>query len=93
MPETILLVEDKDTLREMVAAALRKAGHVIEEVSDGRAAIQKIHARRFPIIVTDLKLPGPSGLDILRAAKELDESVAVIVMTAYGSVDDAVTAM
>jgi DNA-binding NtrC family response regulator len=93
MPETILLVEDKDALREMVAAALRKAGHTVEEAPDGHAAIQKIRARRFPVIVTDLKLPGPSGLEILRAAKELDESVAVIVMTAYGSVDDAVMAM
>lgn len=93
MPETILLVEDKAPLREMVRAALVKAAYAVEEAADGSTALQKIRARRFPLILTDLKLPGPSGLDILRAAKELDESVAVIVMTAYGSVDDAVEAM
>lgn len=93
MSEPILLVEDKDVLREMVAVALKKAGHAVEEAADGTLALQKIRARRFPVILTDLKLPGPSGLDLLRAAKDLDESVAVIVMTAYGSIDDAVVAM
>ncbi len=93
MPETILLVEDKDPLREMVRTALKKAGYDVEEAADGASGVAKLRARRFPVIITDLKLPGPSGLDILRAAKELDESVAVIVMTAYGSVDDAVEAM
>ncbi len=93
MPETILLVEDKDPLREMVRTALKKSGYDVEEAADGALGVAKLRARRFPVIITDLKLPGPSGLDILRAAKELDDSVAVIVMTAYGSVDDAVAAM
>ena len=93
MPETILLVEDKDVLREMVQVALTQAGHEVEEAPDGVTALAKIRSKRFPIIITDLKLPGPSGLDILRAAKELDESVAVLIMTAFGSVDEAVTAM
>lgn len=93
MPEAILLVEDKEVLREMVRAALTQAGHAVEEAPDGSSALAKIRTRRFPVIVTDLKLPGPSGLDILRAAKELDESVAVVIMTAFGSVDDAVMAM
>jgi DNA-binding NtrC family response regulator len=93
MPETILLVEDKQVLREMVSTALRKAGYGVEEAPDGAAALARIRARRFPVILTDLRLPGPSGLDLLRAAKELDDSVAVIVMTAYGSIDDAVKAM
>jgi DNA-binding NtrC family response regulator len=93
MPETILLVEDKEVLREMVRLALTKAGHSVEQAPDGSTALAKIRSRRFPVILTDLRLPGPSGLDILRAAKELDESVAVLIMTAFGSVDEAVTAM
>jgi DNA-binding NtrC family response regulator len=93
MAETILLVEDKDVLREMVRTALVKAGYLVEEAPDGKAALDKIRARRFPLIITDLKLPGPSGLELLRAAKELDESAAVILMTAYGTVDDAVRAL
>lgn len=93
MSERILVVEDKDVLREMVSTALRKAGHSVEEAPDGKTALAKIRSHRFPVIVTDLKLPGPSGLELLRAAKELDETVAVLVMTAYGSVDEAVAAM
>lgn len=93
MPETILLVEDKQVLREMVSTALGKAGYSVEEAPDGSTALARIRARRFPVILTDLRLPGPSGLDLLRAAKELDDSVAVIVMTAFGSIDDAVRAM
>jgi DNA-binding NtrC family response regulator len=93
MPETILLVEDKDVLREMVRTALVKAGYAVEEAPDGKTALEKIRGRRFPLIITDLKLPGPSGLELLRAAKELDDSAAVIIMTAYGTVDDAVRAL
>jgi DNA-binding NtrC family response regulator len=93
MSERILVVEDKDVLREMVTTALRKAGHSVEQASDGKTALARIRAHRFPVIITDLKLPGPSGLELLRAAKELDDSVAVLVMTAYGSVDEAVEAM
>ena len=47
MPETILLVEDKDVLREMVRTALVKAGHRVEEAHDGKTALEKIRARRF----------------------------------------------
>ncbi len=93
MPETILLVEDKQVLREMVSTALAKAGYAVEEAPDGATALARIHARRFPVIVTDLRLPGPSGLELLRAARELDETAEVIVMTAYGSIDEAVEAM
>ncbi|PYV16260.1 MAG: hypothetical protein DMG21_12155, partial [Acidobacteria bacterium] len=92
MAETILLVEDKDALREMVRTALVNAGHKVEEAADGKLALERIRARRFPLIITDLKLPGPSGLELLHAAKELDESAAVILMTAFGTVDDAVHA-
>lgn len=93
MPETILVVEDKDALRELVATALVKAGYRVEEARDGTTALGRIRARRFPLILTDLKLPGPSGLELLRAARELDESAAVILMTAFGTVDDAVRAL
>jgi len=93
MPETLLLIEDKEVLREMVRTALAKAGYAVEEAADGSTALAKIRAHRFPVIISDLKLPGPSGLELLRAAKELDETVAVILMTAYGSIDEAVQAM
>ncbi len=77
----------------MVATALKRAGYRVEEAVDGTSALTLIRRRRYPVIVTDLKLPGPSGLEILRVAKELDDAVVVIVMTAFGSVDEAVACM
>ena len=91
--ESLLLVEDKNELRAMLRKALERAGYTVEEAPDGTAAIQKIRARRYLLVVTDLKLPGASGLDVLRASKNADATIPVILLTAYGSVEEAVTAM
>jgi DNA-binding NtrC family response regulator len=91
--ESLLLVEDKSELRAMLRKALERAGYSIDEAPDGTAAIQKIRARRYLLVITDLKLPGASGLDVLRAAKNGDATVPVLLLTAYGSVEEAVTAM
>jgi DNA-binding NtrC family response regulator len=91
--ESLLLVEDKNELRAMLRKALERAGYAVEEAPDGAAAIQKIRARRHLLVVTDLKMPGASGIDVLRATKEADATIPVILLTAYGSVEEAVTAM
>ena len=91
--EPLLLVEDKPELRAMLRKALERTGHAVEEASDGSSAIQKIRARRYLLVLTDLKMPGASGLDVLREAKEADATVPVILITAFGSIEEAVTAM
>jgi DNA-binding NtrC family response regulator len=91
--ESLLLVEDKNELRAMLRKALERAGYTVDEAPDGAAAIQKIRARRYLLVITDLKLPGASGLDVLRAVKTADATIPVILLTAYGSVEEAVTAM
>jgi DNA-binding NtrC family response regulator len=91
--ESLLLVEDKNELRAMLRKALERAGYAVEEAPDGAAAIQKIRASRHLLVVTDLKMPGASGIDVLRASKEADATIPVILLTAYGSVEEAVTAM
>jgi len=91
--EPLLLAEDKPELRAMLRKALERSGHAVEEAADGTSAIAKIRARRFLLILTDLKLPGSSGLDILRESKQADPSVPVILITAFGSIEEAVTAM
>lgn len=91
--DELLLVEDKAELREMLRTALSKAGYQVDDVADGTAAVSKLRSRRFLLILTDLRLPGCSGLDVLRAAREADPDVPVIVMTAFGSIEEAVTAM
>src|SRR6202171_741225 len=91
--EPLLLVEDKNELRAMLRKALERCGYTVEEAPDGTAAIQKIRARRYLLVITDLKMPGASGLDVLRETKHADANIPVILLTAVGSVEEAVTAM
>src|SRR6202171_171488 len=91
--EPLLLVEDKNELRAMLRKALERAGYEVDEAPDGPSAIQKVRARRYLLVITDLKMPGASGLDVLRETKQADSTVPVLLLTAFGSVDEAVTAM
>ena len=69
------------------------AGHEIEEAGNGNAAIEKLHENYFDVVVSDLKMGGSDGLDVLRTTKSLHPSTSVILMTAFGSVNTAVEAM
>ncbi|MBI3484470.1 MAG: sigma-54-dependent Fis family transcriptional regulator [Acidobacteria bacterium] len=91
--EPVLLVEDKAELRAMLRKALERMGYAVEDAPDGNSAVTKIRARRFLVVLTDLKLPGLSGIDVLREVKDADSGIPVILMTAYGSIEEAVTAM
>lgn len=92
MPD-ILLVEDKDSLRRVLRLTLENAGYSVTEASDARAALNEISRAPHKIVLTDLRMPNGSGLDVLHAARSADSDVPVIVMTAFGSIDEAVQAM
>ncbi len=89
----ILLVEDRDSLRRMLARALESNGHEVTEAVDGLDGIARLERQAFDLVVTDLKLPGAGGLEVLRAARERRPPTPVVVMTAYGTVGTAVDAM
>jgi DNA-binding NtrC family response regulator len=89
----VLIVEDKDSLRAMLRHALEAHGHAVVEARDETEAVQQLRQARPVVVLTDLKLPVGDGFGVLRAAKELDPELQVVVMTAYGSIQDAVTAM
>ncbi len=89
----ILLVEDKDSLRAMLRHALEAQGHSVIEARDQPEAVQALRDTRPGIVLSDLRLPDGDGFGVLRAAKELDPELPVIVMTAFGSIQDAVAAM
>jgi DNA-binding NtrC family response regulator len=91
--EPILLVEDKPELRAMLRKALERAGYTVDEAPDGNVAIEKVRTRRYLMVLSDLKLPGHSGIEVLREAKRAEPTLPVILVTAYGSVEEAVTAM
>ncbi|HKO97887.1 MAG TPA: sigma-54 dependent transcriptional regulator [Pyrinomonadaceae bacterium] len=92
MPD-ILLVEDKDSLRRVLRLTLENAGYSVTEAADARAALNEIAIGPHKLVLTDLRMPHGSGLDVLRAARAADGNVPVIVMTAFGSIDEAVQAM
>src|ERR671923_1840384 len=89
----ILIADDHDSLRRGLAQAVSEAGHEIEEAPNGNAAIEKLHEGYFDVVVSDLKMGGSTGLDVLKTTKTLHPSSAIILMTAFGSVSTAVEAM
>jgi DNA-binding NtrC family response regulator len=89
----ILLVEDKASLRNVMRLTLENAGYSVTESADARSAANEISTTRHRLVLTDLRMPNGSGLDVLRAARAADSDVPVIVMTAFGSIDEAVQAM
>lgn len=89
----VLLVEDKDSLRRVLRLTLENAGYSVGEAVDAPSALNEIATARHRLVLTDLRMPNGSGLDVLRAARSADADVPVIVMTAFGSIDEAVQAM
>lgn len=89
----ILLVEDKESLRQMMSLTLQNAGYTVDEACDGVEARRKLNDARYNLVITDLKMPRADGLEVLRAAKSADPDNAVILLTAYGTIDEAVIAM
>ena len=89
----ILLVEDKESLRQMLRLTLENAGYAVDQACDGAEARRKLNDSRYRLVVTDLKMPRADGLEVLKAAKAADADTAVILLTAYGTVDEAVQAM
>ncbi|GAF70815.1 unnamed protein product, partial [marine sediment metagenome] len=92
----ILVVEDNDTLRRGIALALRESWSDVDDLAAGDAAVERIRdpaVDPYDVIITDLRLPGADGLEVLGAARERDRRTSVLVMTAYGSIETAVGAM
>ncbi len=89
----VLVVDDEPLQVELVAGFLRRHGYEVLEASDGRAALDRFRAEPVDVILADQKMPGLSGLDLLRAARQVNPEVAVIVMTAYGTIEQAVQAI
>jgi two-component system response regulator AtoC len=89
----ILLVEDKDSLRMMLRHALEAQGHTVIEARDQPEAVAALQSVRPAMVLSDLRLPEGDGFGVLRAAKDLDPELPVVVMTAFGNIQDAVSAM
>jgi DNA-binding NtrC family response regulator len=90
---TILVVDDKDSMRNMLTETLVEEGYRVDCAPDGRRALELVHNKSYDLVLTDLKMPDVDGLEVLSGVKESDDDTSVIVMTAYGTIEDAVAAM
>src|SRR6185295_7443855 len=89
----ILIADDHEPLRCGIARMFADAGHDVVEAANGNAALEQLHQGRYDVVITDLKMSGSEGLDVLRTARSLHPGAAVILMTAFGSISTAVEAM
>ena len=89
----LLLIDDEESLRYAVGKSLKKAGFVVDTASTGREGIDKLRRGGFDAVVTDMKLPDLSGLDVVAFATQTDPDVPVYVVTGFGTVDSALEAM
>jgi two-component system response regulator AtoC len=93
MTAPILVVDDDDDVRSFLVDALDLAGHDVDEAPDGRAALKKLRATGYAVVLTDLTMPGMTGLELLAAIKADQPEVEVVMLTGNGSVGTAVDAM
>jgi DNA-binding NtrC family response regulator len=89
----ILVVDDKDSMRNMLVETLMDEGYRVDAAEDGKKALDLVRNKSYDLVLTDLKMPNVSGMEVLSGIKDLDAESAVIVMTAYGTIEDAVEAM
>lgn len=90
---TVLIIEDKESMAGMLGQTIEAEGYRTLIARDGADGIRLINDEKVDLVVTDLKLPGKNGLEVLRAVKEKNPLIPVILITAYGSIETAVAAM
>ncbi|MBE0569346.1 MAG: sigma-54-dependent Fis family transcriptional regulator, partial [Deltaproteobacteria bacterium] len=93
MPGRILFIDDDPAGREVALFNLRKAGYEVTAASDGREGLDAFAAAPFDLVITDLKMPGVPGMEVLRSVRAQAPEVPVLVITAFGNVETAVSAM
>src|SRR5207302_6455326 len=89
----ILVVDDERSMRELLAIVLRREGYEVVLAENGRGAIEALEREPIDILISDIKMPDLSGVDVLRAAKRIDQDILGIMITAFASTDSAVEAM
>jgi DNA-binding NtrC family response regulator len=91
--KSILVVDDEKSQREILEMILSGEGYDVTTASSGEAAMKFVADRRFDLVLTDLKMAGMSGLDLLKELTDFDKSIIVLLLTAHGTVDSAVDAL
>jgi two-component system NtrC family response regulator len=92
-PKTVLIIEDDESLRRVLEFSLEEAGYRVLTAREGDSGLKTFRSEHPPLVITDIQMPGISGIEVLRIIKDEAPDTLVIVITAYGSVEKAVEAM
>ncbi|HID95275.1 MAG TPA: sigma-54-dependent Fis family transcriptional regulator [Candidatus Latescibacteria bacterium] len=89
----VLVIDDESLMREFLHETLSREGYRVDLAGDGQRALEMLQATDYNLVITDVKMPGVSGLDILKSIKENSLNTKVVMITAYGTIEDAVESM
>lgn len=89
---TILLIDDEESIRLILKDILEGAGYIVEEALSGEKGIEKINEKEYSVVISDLKMQGMSGIEVLEESRKIRPNVPVIILTAYGTIETAVKA-
>jgi len=93
MEAKILVIDDELPMREMLLKLLTEAGYQVRLAENGDVGLDLFEKERFQLVITDLSMPGKDGMEVLRAIKEMEPNLPVILVTAYATIDTAVEAI
>jgi DNA-binding response OmpR family regulator len=93
MPPSILIVDDDALMRSFLATILKEDGYRVIEAGNGREGLERLEGGEFDLVITDLRMPELSGLDFMREARKEKPEIRWIIITAFGSIGNAVEAM
>ena len=89
----ILIIDDKENIRRLLATDLMSKGYQVDTAEDGLSGLECFKEVIYDLVITDVKMPVMSGLEVLEGVKEISPDTAVIVMTAFADMDDAILAL
>jgi len=91
--ERILIVDDEKSMCQYLSIMLKKEGYQVKTVNSGKRAVQEVKNANFDVVITDIRMEGMDGIEVLTAVKEIDQNLPVIIMTAYASQKTAIAAL
>jgi len=91
--EKVLVVDDEPTIVELCTRFLNKEGYMVKTASNGLQALQIFQEEPFDLLLTDIRMRGMSGLELIDAAKKVDQGIAIVVITGHGTVNMAIESL
>ena len=89
----ILVVDDEQSMRDFLAIMLKKEGHDVVTAENGTSAMKAVQSEIFDLVISDIKMPGMDGIDVLKTTKEISPETIVIMITAFATTETAIEAM